>query len=366
MNADLSIRDLSLVYQRGARAAVDGVSLDVPAGSCTALLGPSGSGKSTTLRLIAGLAAPDRGDIAVDGVSMRGVAAHRRGMAMLFQRPLLFPHLSVIDNVAFAARVTGTPRRLARAAAADYLRMVQLNGFGDRRTSELSGGQEQRVALARALAANPRVLLLDEPFSALDTALRADMHELLLALRAVLRSTIVLVTHDQAEAALLADAVAVLSAGRLLQHDASDRVYHRPATLDVARIMGGRNEIPGRVINGRHMSPLGRLDLPADLRTPDRDATLVIRHESVTITTSTDDTADVHGMVTRTRAHGARLLASVDVAGPAAASSTTATVLHAEAAPGQRVTVGERVGLRLPLDARAVVTTPTMETGRPG
>ncbi|MEY2848983.1 MAG: hypothetical protein RI885_1648, partial [Actinomycetota bacterium] len=201
------------------------------------------------------------------------------GMGMVFQRPLLFPHLSVLDNVAFADRVSGVPRATARANAERYLEMVQLGGYGRRSIQALSGGQEQRVAIARALAAKPSVLLLDEPFSALDPALRADMHQLIDDIRTALDPTIVLVTHDRDEASAVADRIAVLHLGELLQHDTVDRVYNRPASLRVARLMGGVNEVAGAVLGGSHLSALGAVEL-AD-QTPDGDGVLVVRQEAV-------------------------------------------------------------------------------------
>ncbi len=173
MSAALALSGLTRVFPGTPTPALADLDLAVPAGSCVAVVGPSGSGKTTVLRLASGLDRPDAGDVLVDGVSVVDVAPEDRGMAMVFQRPLLFPHRSVLDNVAFPAQVRGASRReLACVEAAEYLDLVQLGELGHRHPTELSGGQEQRVALARALAAEPRVLLLDEPFSALDASLR--------------------------------------------------------------------------------------------------------------------------------------------------------------------------------------------------
>lgn len=281
MSASLTLDSLTTVFPGAAVPALDAVSLGVDAGECLAILGPSGSGKSTVLRAIAGLDAPTSGRILVDGADVAGVAPERRGMAMVFQRPLLFPHLSVLDNVAFAATVAGQPKREARADARQFLELVQLEGFGERPITALSGGQEQRVALARALAARPRVLLLDEPFSALDPELRGDMHALLAQIRHQLNPTIVMVTHDRDEAAVVADRVALLSAGRLLQHDTVERLYTRPATLEVARLMGGRIELPGEVRDGVHRSVLGDIAAPDGESWPEGPGMLVVRHEAV-------------------------------------------------------------------------------------
>ncbi|RZU33627.1 ABC transporter ATP-binding protein [Blastococcus saxobsidens] len=344
----LQLTGLTRVHHAGQPPALDDFSLDVPAGSCVAVLGPSGSGKSTVLRLTAGLDEPTAGTVRVDGVDLAGVVPERRGMAMVFQRPLLFPHLTVRDNVAFADRVRGVPRKVARQRAEDFLELVQLGGYGGRPVRALSGGQEQRVALARALAAEPRVLLLDEAFSALDAALREEMHQLLADLRMRLDPTILLVTHDHAEADALADTVAVLDAGRLRQQGQMRSLYARPASLVVSRLLGGRTEVRGVVRDGRHESPLGALDLPEQV--PDGPAVLVVRHEAVRVTGSADPAADVVGTVVRARRRGLRALVTVEVVG----AGGEATV-EAELEPGSDAPTGRPVGLRLPVEARWVV-----------
>ena len=342
----LELRGLTRVHDGSSVPALDGFSLEVPAGSCVAILGASGSGKSTVLRLTAGLDEPTAGSVHLDGVDLAGVLPERRAMAMVFQRPLLFPYLSVRDNVAFADRVRGVPRRAARRRAEEFLDLVQLAGFGDRPARALSGGQEQRVALARALAAEPRVLLLDEPFSALDARLREEMHELVADLRMRLDPTILLVTHDSAEADALADGVAVLDRGRLLQAGPMRALYARPASVAVSRLLGGRTEVPGVVRGGRHESPLGALELPSSA--PSGPALLVVRPEAVTVVPAGN--GEVDGTVIRVRGRGLRSLVTVQVTG----STGTATV-DAELGPGQDVPTGRTVGLRLPFEGRWVV-----------
>jgi putative spermidine/putrescine transport system ATP-binding protein len=222
----------------------------------------------------------------------------------------------------------------------------------------LSGGQELRVAIARALAARPRVLLLDEPFSALDAPLRAEMHDLVRQLRTALSPTILLVTHDQAEAATLADEVAVLSQGRLVQHDTVDRLYSRPTSLTAVRLMGGRNEVPGEVRGHHHHSVLGSLALPVDVRPPQGAGVLVFRQESVHVTDTDDPDALVEGTVVSSRPVGARRLLTIDVAGSARGAAVPydrAVQVHAETPPGHQVREGDRVGIRLSPHALAVV-----------
>lgn len=354
----LELRGLTRVHVTGATPALADFSLDVPAGACVAILGPSGSGKSTVLRLTAGLDVPTTGSVHLDEVDLVGVLPERRGMAMVFQRPLLFPHLSVRDNVGFADRIRGVPRRAARQRAEEFLELVQLGGYGGRPARALSGGQEQRVALARALAAEPRVLLLDEPFSALDARLREEMHELLADLRMRLDPTILLATHDSAEADALADSVAVLDGGRLLQAGPMRDLYARPASLTVSRLLGGRTEVPGVVRDGRHESPLGALDLPG--RFPDGPAVLVMRHEAVRVTTATDPAADVVGTVVRLRRRGLRALVTVEVP-----DDGGTVAVDAELGPGEDVPTGRSVGLRLPVGDRWIVPAPDRSAESP-
>ena len=274
-------------------------------------------------------------------------------MGMVFQRPLLFPHLSVLDNVAFADRVSGAPRAAARRNAERYLDMVQLGGYGRRSVRELSGGQEQRVAIARALAARPRVLLLDEPFSALDPELRSDMHALIDDIRTALSPTIVLVTHDRDEASAVADRIAVLHEGELLQHDTVDGVYNRPVSVRVARLMGGLNEVPGMVVGGVHISALGRIPLDAGRDVSEGPATLVVRQEAVGVRALGGDAASdgVVGVVTGIRNLGPRRLLTIRF-GTAGADSVE---LNAELPPGQGVEAGSRVAVTLPPAAVSAV-----------
>lgn len=350
MSAALALDSLTKVFAGGAAPALHAVSLRVDAGECLAILGPSGSGKSTVLRAIAGLDAPSSGRILVDGTDVAGVAPERRGMAMVFQRPLLFPHLSVLDNVAFAATVSGQPKREARADARQFLELVQLEGFGERPITALSGGQEQRVALARALAARPRVLLLDEPFSALDPELRADMHSLLGQIRLQLQPTIVMVTHDRDEAAVVADRVALLSAGRLLQHDTVERLYTRPVALEVARLMGGRIELPGEVREGVHHSALGAVSPAEGEQWTEGPGMLVVRHEAVHVSTLPVAVpvgmVEVDVVVADRRPRGPR--AEVTLACGEA-------LLEAEVPASRPLVVGQRATVHIPRSACTVV-----------
>ena len=226
--------------------AVGPVSLEIPRGEILALLGPSGSGKTTLLRLLGGFETPDAGRIVIEGEDVTAVPPARRRCGMVFQHYALFPHLDVGENVAFglAGRRDGTGA--VRAKVADALSLVGLEGFERRRVQELSGGQQQRVALARALAPEPRVLLLDEPLSNLDPALRERTRRELRALIKRVGITSLFVTHEQAEAFDLGDRVAVLEAGRLEQIATADELYEHPASLFVATFVGRANVLQGR------------------------------------------------------------------------------------------------------------------------
>lgn len=362
MSASLALDALTKVFDDASRPAVDAVSFSVAPGECLAILGPSGSGKSTVLRSIAGLDVPSAGRILVDGADVAGLAPERRGMAMVFQRPLLFPHLSVLDNVAFAGTVAGQPKREARADATQFLELVQLAGFGPRPVTALSGGQEQRVALARALAARPRVLLLDEPFSALDPELRSDMHELLAAIRAQVAPTVVMVTHDRDEAAIVADRVALLKRGRLLQHDTVERLYTRPASLDVARLMGGRIEVAGAVRAGAHESALGRVAAPDGETWAEGAGVLVVRHEAIQVAAAGASAPEgfvaVDVVVAERTPRGPRAelaLALTDQAADAPAGSLDGPRLTAEVPASRPLAIGERATALIPRSACTVV-----------
>ncbi len=346
MSARLTITGLTRRYPGAVGPTLDALDLDVPAGGCVALLGPSGVGKSTVLQLVAGLDTPDAGDVLVDGRSVRDVPPERRGAVLAFQQPRLFGFLSVLDNVAFPLVVAGARRPAARADAARFLDLVGLGDLARRRPVSLSGGQQQRVALARALAARPAVLLLDEPFSALDPAVRTEMHTLLAELRAAVEPTILVVTHDRHEAAVLADTVAVLLDGRIEQHDTIERLYSRPRSVAVHEFLGGSTAVDGHVAGGMHHSALGALELPADADVAEGPGVLVIRQEAVSLIAASDPRADLTARVTAVIPIGTRAMVKTTTAGV----TVTAEVLGWEApAPG------DRVGVVLPVGRRHVI-----------
>src|SRR5215472_3057053 len=231
----------------GETLAVDGITLKIPAGTYCCLLGPSGCGKTTILRMIAGHETPTSGEVRIDGENVVGLPPGRRGTAMMFQDYALFPHLTCVDNVAFNLKASGVPKPKRREQAHEMLARVQMAAFADRVPAQLSGGQKQRIALARALITNPRVLLLDEPLSALDEFLRLQMRGELRRMQRDLGITFVHVTHTQPEAIALADLVVVMDHGHIEQAASAQDVYTKPLTAYVARFMGGQNVLAGRV-----------------------------------------------------------------------------------------------------------------------
>ena len=244
--AEIDIASVSKIY--GKTTAVDAISLKIPAGSYCCLLGPSGCGKTSTLRMIAGHESVSIGDIVLGKDVVTHLPPAKRGTAMMFQSYALFPHLDLVDNVAFSLKMAGVDKQTRRAKAMDMLKLMQMDAYASRRPAQLSGGQQQRVALARALITDPEALLLDEPLSALDPFLKIRMRAELKKLQKSLGITFVHVTHSQEEAMALADIVVVMNDGRIEQAASPREVFERPATAFVARFMGDHNVISGRAI----------------------------------------------------------------------------------------------------------------------
>jgi sulfate/thiosulfate transport system ATP-binding protein len=229
----------------GDAVALDDVSIDVPDRSLTALLGPSGGGKSTLLRVLAGLETPDAGSVRIAGADVTGVPARERRIGFVFQHYAAFKHLTVAENVAFGLTVRRRPKKEIRARVEELLALVRLDGLGGRYPSQLSGGQRQRMVLARALAVEPRVLLLDEPFGALDAAIRAELRDWLRRLHEQIPVTTIVVTHDQDEALELADQIVVVQHGRVEQAGTPADLYDRPATPFVMSFLGTSTRLAG-------------------------------------------------------------------------------------------------------------------------
>jgi thiamine transport system ATP-binding protein len=241
----LAVRDVTVRFDDAETPAVDRVSLDLPRGEVLSVLGPSGSGKSTLLRAIAGLERLDAGSVSYAGHDLAAVPVHRRGFALMFQDGQLFPHRTVAGNVGYALRLRGTRPRAVAHRVEELLDLVGLPGFGGRSTTGLSGGERQRVALARALAVEPRLLLLDEPLSALDRTLRERLARDLRTILVAAGTTALLVTHDQEEAFAVADRMALMRAGRLVQEGTVEQVWRSPVDAEAARFLGYATVLEG-------------------------------------------------------------------------------------------------------------------------
>lgn len=324
----ISLQSVRKTY--GPVTAVEDVSLDVARGSFFSLLGPSGCGKTTLLSMLGGLDTPTAGRIFIDGADVTEMPSYRRPTNMVFQSYAIFPHLTIAENVGYGLRRAGLSRAERERRVGEMLELVHLGGFGPRRPDQLSGGQAQRVALARALVMRPKVLLLDEPLSALDKRLRQNMQIELRAIQREVGITFVFVTHDQEEALTLSDRIAVMARGRVLQCSPPSELYDRPVSHEVAEFVGEMNFLPGSVLSS---APDGtRVDIPGfgqhgfDAGPQRFDAgdsvLLAVRPENMTLAVPAGGTAfrisnrayfgsHVHFIL---EGHGLRLIAAVHAA----------------------------------------------------
>ncbi len=276
----------SITKSFGHTIAIHDISMSVGEGEFVTILGPSGCGKSTLLRMISGFADPTTGDVRIAGKSVVGLAPYKRDTAMVFQDYALFPHRTVAENIGFGLRMRKVDKREIDRAVGDMLELINLTGFGNRRVSEISGGQAQRVALGRALVVRPSVLLLDEPLGALDLKLRKQMQTELKTIHRELGLTFVAVTHDQEEALTLSDRIAVMNSGRIEQFDVPQTLYRQPATRFVADFVGGANLLDAEVAQGGKLTIGGRVvdgvpaDAARDFQTGDK-VSIVVRPELV-------------------------------------------------------------------------------------
>ena len=334
-----------VVKRYGALAALDKVTLTVAEGEFFGLLGPSGSGKTTLLRAIAGFVVPDSGEIRIDGQRIERVPVHRRGIGMVFQNYALFPHLSVLDNVAFGLAVRAIPGAEIASRVAEALRLVRLSGLEARRPRQLSGGQQQRVALARALVTRPKVLLLDEPLGALDKRLRQEMQVELKQIQRTVGITTVFVTHDQEEALTLSDRIAILSEGRLVQIGPPQEVYERPMSRFAAEFLGEANLFTGRAepsaAGGAVRTPAGVTVATALPLPPGAEATLAVRPEKIQLGDAAaprpDSANRVEGRILRSIYSGSSIAYRIEI-------------------PGQELTVFEQNRAAAPRAPGAAVT----------
>ena len=252
----MAIRATNIDKRFGDFVALDDVSVDIPTGALTALLGPSGGGKSTLLRIIAGLETPDRGTINIEGADATTLSPQRRNVGFVFQHYSAFKHLTVFRNVAFGLEIRKTPKEQIRRRVSELLELVHLDSMADRYPAQLSGGQRQRMALARALAVEPKVLLLDEPFGALDAQVRQELRTWLRRLHDEMHVTTVFVTHDQEEAMEVADSIVVLAKGKVEQTGQPDELYERPANDFVMSFLGPVTTVGGELVRPHDLEVL--------------------------------------------------------------------------------------------------------------
>ncbi len=332
-------------YHRSDTPALSSITLAVRPGEILCLVGPSGCGKTTLLKIVSGLLQPQRGAVRFDGKKVTAVPPERRNAALVFQGHMLFPFMTVLENVGFGLRMRSIDAEERAHRARAMLEKVHLEGYDERRPSNLSSGQQQRVALARALVTEPAVLLLDEPLSNLDRHLREDMRQVILQLQREIQVTTLCVTHDQEEAVLLGDRIAMLSAGELLQVGSAEEFYERPVSVAVARFFGNHNYLEGSVADGLFTSREGRFRIvcePEQSGVTGGRACLHIRPEAILLAEPGSTSAQnvVLGAVTHRVFVGTHVRYTVDVDGhPWQVVSGPAQSSFAE---------GDRVGLHLP------------------
>jgi len=293
----ISVQHITKTF--GTFRAVDNVSLDIEGGSLVALLGPSGSGKTTLLRIIAGLEVPESGSVICQDEDVTQRNARDRNVGFVFQHYALFRHMSVFENIAFGMRVRKQPKDLIQSRVSELLKLVRLDGLERRYPSQLSGGQRQRVALARALAIQPKVLLLDEPFGALDAKVRQELRSWLRRLHHEINMTSVFVTHDQEEAFEVADEVVVMNHGRVEQAGPPDTVFEHPANPFVMDFLGNVNVFHGRVQNGRAVLGNVEVDYPEYPHQESRPATFYVRPHELEIEHMPNGAASLKARVER-------------------------------------------------------------------
>jgi putative spermidine/putrescine transport system ATP-binding protein len=316
--ADIELAAVTKTY--GTSTAVHAISLKIPAGTYCCLLGPSGCGKTSTLRMVAGHESVSSGDVIFGNSNVTTLPPAQRGTAMMFQSYALFPHLDLVDNVAFSLKMKGIDKEARRRQAMEMLQLMQLEGYASRRPAQLSGGQQQRVALARALITKPEALLLDEPLSALDPFLKIRMRAELKKLQTSLGITFVHVTHSQEEAMALADLIVVMNEGRIEQAATPRAVFERPATAFVARFMGDHNVLSGRIVertaDGLFIEVVGggRFFALGAAPVEDETADIAIRTDHVRIGAMPADGLGFDGIVSNVEYLGAKVKLTVTTA----------------------------------------------------
>ena len=338
----------SITKHYGATIAVHEFNLDVNDGEFVTLLGPSGCGKTTTLRMIAGLIEPTSGHIYFDEQEVTYLPPPARNIGFVFQTPALFPHLSVADNIGFGLSVKGQKKEMIQGRIDEMLALVDLSGYGNRLPAQLSGGQQQRVSLARVLATDPRVLLFDEPLSALDKNLRDTLKYSILDLQRKTHKTAIYVTHDQSEAFAISDRIVVMNAGRIEQIGTQTDIYLHPQTPFVAEFIGANNSFVGKVTHIENMGEAARIAVAADGLTlysngharfkEGEDVLVYIRPVNIIVLNDSEDSSYenvVEGVIDRLIFEGAMAQLRVDVGG---------REIRADVSGGQRLTLIQRQG----------------------
>jgi putative spermidine/putrescine transport system ATP-binding protein len=329
----LSLRGLTRTF--GSSKALDGMSIDIAPGELVALLGPSGCGKTTALRIVAGFETADTGEVLIDGKDVSRVPAAKRDMGMVFQSYSLFPNMNALDNVGFGLRMRKASAATRRQRAGELLEMVGLSAQAKQYPHQLSGGQQQRVALARALAIEPRVLLLDEPLSALDAKVRLQLREQIRHLQQRLGTTTLFVTHDQEEALSMADRVGVMKSGKLEQIAAPDELYSKPATAFVAEFVGTMNRLPGELVGSGTVTVLGTM-VPVQDGAPASGAVdVLVRPEGLTVAAAPDG----NGIVSNRTFLGATSRLTVLLSGDTEVQVDVPSTTAAAMVPGTAVQV---------------------------
>jgi len=350
MQYKLEIQAINKTF--GKVEALKNVSLNLETGKMLAVLGPSGCGKTTLLRSIAGFETPDSGIIKIDGETVFGpqvnIKPERRHIGYVPQDGVLFPHLSAAQNVSF-----GLPRALRNSGRVDeMLELVGMGGLGNRMPNELSGGQQQRIALARALAPSPSLILMDEPFSALDAGLRAALREDVVNSLAYTNATAIIVTHDQEEALSMADLVAVMRNGECVQVDDPVSLYKRPADMDIARFVGEATILQAPVMDGQVHTPFGQLPVACASLCGCQDAYVVIRPEQFIIGQPNEQ---VCGKVVRTVFYGHDAIVCLKMDNPTGMEN-----IHVRVSGTEQFTPGEAVGLSIDGEVMAYAPSPTV------
>ncbi|WP_275791138.1 ABC transporter ATP-binding protein [Pararhizobium gei] len=348
--AEIDIVSVSKVY--GTTTAVHAISLKIPSGSYCCFLGPSGCGKTSTLRMIAGHESISSGDVRLGNTVVTDFPPAKRGTAMMFQSYALFPHLDLIDNVAFSLKMKGVDKETRRAKALDMLKLMQMEAYANRRPAQLSGGQQQRVALARALITDPEALLLDEPLSALDPFLKIRMRAELKKLQKSLGITFVHVTHSQEEAMALADIIVIMNDGRIEQAAHPREVFERPATAFVARFMGDHNVLTGRVLGSGggtvtlEVAEGQTFAVAGEARDPGSPVDIGVRTDRVRLAEPAEKTLGFNGIVSNVEYRGSSVKITVHGAG-----SDDFTVIASDADYFRKpVAVGDAVPLSWDLE----------------